>query len=309
MRISSTALVTSAFILAAGAFTFWHVRAPRTATGPVSTESAVPTKDASVSTDAEALTASANIERDQVPTALPEQGANVVAAANGDTQEDPIFEFARRYGEYARRAEAGDVEAARTLYLNIQTCSGFARSAAEVEASIEEQQAQGGLKTPDAAKQSRENQLRDMRRCSVLSDEQLASLGHWLEVGAELGDADARLRFVEGGGPSDKGDGRFYGELRAWKEQAMRYVEQEIARGNPLALRAAAEGYMYGNAFPRDPTKAYAYAYAFQLSQGQQNNSALSAWVQILRSKVPEGEGNLAEQLGRQVYAECCTNP
>jgi len=98
--------------------------------------------------------------------------------------------------------------------------------------------------------------------------DQLPALSHRL---AESGDADSRIRFLSEGQPRDTLADDFQAQWDAYRADAKRYLEAEIAAGNDEALQAMAEGYenstLYGRSTPFkvDAILQYTYEYAYAM--------------------------------------------
>ena len=151
--------------------------------------------------------------------------------------------------------------------------------------------------------------------------DQLPALSHLL---AESGDADSRIRFLSEGQPRDTLADDFQAQWDAYRTDAKRYLEAEIAAGNDEALLAMGEGYQKAaingqtTPFEVNPALQYTYEYAYAMLNpptanvvsilpdgSQQVSSSMESTLTHLESQLtPEQIAAALAEAAR--LAQCC---
>ncbi len=263
-------------------------------------------------------------------------GDSETKAVDFEFGEDPGKTYATRhlaaeFAGLASAAENGDLIAARTLMVRLETCSRVVRNDAAMKRWKDK------LKNPEYIYQDMyknlpggaETRIRQeenrYRHCGELSDEQRASQHRWVEQLADAGDIEARLRFPYLAQPQEWDRVDAAQRRQHFVEHAQGYLNAEIASGNGDALGAMAQAYMKPiisgetTPFEIDPAMAYRYYYAYaQTAEGQrliamQQNGGNVGMVDLASSTLIRLESQLTpEQIANErreanaIFKACC---
>lgn len=197
-------------------------------------------------------------------------GYSLVAFDLAKEQAMPEGPVASMAAELLPRAEAGDVEAMRRLYLALQRCTALPTSVASEPMYIDPAYlARTGMTEPQAREMFAQSQAQADRQraedCRDVTPAQRATAGAWLRRAAEAGDPYAQLAYSSAveeilGGPR---------EMLANPEAVMQfrrdsigYLEGLARRGMPDAMMRLSAAYASGVLTDRDMTLAYGYGMA-----------------------------------------------
>lgn len=259
--------------------------------------------------------------RDRSPVIAPRSES--AAPANAPALGDPAMELlrARRPGTVPRvstftrsydpppgravdviaalqpRAEAGDADAAFYLFVKVEGC----------RYQLYHGQGNEG-RPPPGADDTLEAQLiaRTPPECHGLTLEQYQSNVRWLEQAADSGLVMAQLSYaalpeaVVGNSSQMLANPE---KVVAYRRKAMGYMHQAAAGGSVEALHSLGNAYNYGVIAPRDPIRAYAYAYAEELAMpSKYGQERLNAYA----SQLNASQLATATKQAKGIYDACC---
>ncbi|HET9484952.1 MAG TPA: hypothetical protein VFO79_13415, partial [Xanthomonadales bacterium] len=148
------------------------------------------------------------------------------------------------------------------------------------------------------------------RRCHPFTRAQALSYREVLEMAAELGDNDARLRYFDAAPPIDPSDILAPARLEEYRTKAQRYLEQAVDTGRADALRALADAYRTGALGREDPQQAYLYMYAYALAAPPPSHERFAAAranrAARLRALLSPEQAAEAERAATELVARCC---
>ena len=193
------------------------------------------------------------------------------------------------------RAEAGDNDAAFYLFLKIEGCryqlyhgGGNGRAAPTSGDSVESQLI---ARTPPD--------------CHGLTPEHYRNNLRWLEQAADSGLIMAQLSYAGNAEAVVGNSSQMLAnpeKVIAYRRKAMSYLHRAAANGSVGALHSLGDAYHYGVLAPRDPVRAYAYAYAESLALPQYGQFRLGNYAKQL----DPSQLAAATQQGRRIYDACC---
>jgi hypothetical protein len=162
--------------------------------------------------------------------------------------EDVATYIARRNAA----ARTGDMRAAYEIYQAASVCAAAADPLPEFAVAADRAQAEAERRHVQTL-------------CAGVSAVQLQERMAFLVRAADAGNRDARIDFfMEGpmGRPADLDAQADDPQVRAWKQQALGYLQQAGTQCDHFALSLLANAYDLGQMVPRDPRMTMAYAIA-----------------------------------------------
>ena len=250
-------------------------------------------------------------------------------AAAPNAEPLPSGDFANDRIELDRRARAGDSKAALRLAGILTKCPGYRPvSDAELEDRVVDGLARqrqaptvdGKPLPPEVLiEYAQRNQRERNALCAGTKETDFDPEGdretalRLLQRAADAGDLDAMLEY----GTLDFIDLRMNSQawlvdhaeaIRERKQRVSDYLGRVLASGDARALRAYGNEYLYGRLFPRDPSKAYAYYYAFSRSAaGTESGPWMSRMpLQFPASELSPEQLTRAQSEGLALLAQCC---
>lgn len=194
------------------------------------------------------------------------------------------------------RAEAGDDAAAYQIYLKLASCR---QQFAEANANA--------TRTPDA-----DSVTYIPEECRGIPNDQWRSYtARWLEASAANGYLPAQLTYAADPESVIGKDSDMLSNpeaVAAYRRKAMDYLKRAAASGNVEALQKLALAHANGALTQRNPSMAYAYAWAANQATGSIVPPDLAERVlKKYASDLSGDEVNQASQQGRSIYEECCS--
>lgn len=214
----------------------------------------------------------------------------------------PMATF-KAWKELAKRAEEGDVEAAKALASMVVTCRAVPESP-DVIAGMIEREKMDAPNDPNAGAFIKQRAA----ECGLMTHQQRVSYEHWLSLAAKSGDQEAKLDYIKAAGPPrEKQDADYWHRWEAYRKQASQYLDEELAAGNTKALALASSEYAGGedSIYSSDITKQYAYSYAYMLATGNTKEFAFTLLGRMEKKMTP-GQLRVAMAEGEQIYQSCC---
>lgn len=192
------------------------------------------------------------------------------------------------------RAEAGDNDAAFYLFLKIEACRYQLYHG-------------GGGRAAPVRGDSVESQLlaRTSPECHGLTPEHYRTNLRWLEQAADSGLIMAQLSYAGNAEAVVGNSSQMLAnpeKVIAYRRKAMGYLHRAAANGSVGALHSLGDAYHYGVLAPRDPVRAYAYAYAETLALPRYGQFRLGNYAKQL----DPSQLAAATQQGRRIYDACC---
>jgi len=238
----------------------------------------------------------------------------------GDFAEIPgktyqVASLAGQFDELARKAKAGDILAARTLYNALNQCETSPIS----EQDLWDQIAKADdpkypyAEMAGSAEQYYWNQVSLFKHCGDLSSKQRLSARDWLSTMAENGDKEARVKYVITGKPKDLAMVDSQEQWDRYVADSRRYLEEEIGSGNADALESMGLGYSQlvanDNSMPfgDDPLSAYKYIYAYTLASS--NSIEVGNMIPLLDklgSRLTLEQIEMAKGEAEKLAKRCC---
>lgn len=199
--------------------------------------------------------------------------------------------------ELVPRAEQGDAEAAYQLFIKINDCKWAIEGVSSAHP------------TTDKAAQAVEkawltDTLTRLENCEGITDELIDSLAKWLTLAADGGDPLAQLTYASSSDLIVGGASQMLANPRAvedYKTKSLRFLTTLAERGDVSAILHLSIAYGAGVLVPRDPIKAYAYAYLANLIGS--NNSAI---VQALGAHLTPEQLQQGQQMAISLHRRCC---
>ncbi|UXI68014.1 hypothetical protein [Tahibacter amnicola] len=233
------------------------------------------------------------------------------SAPRTEPRTDPasVADAAGRYDELAKAAMAGDQNAAWRLVDTLSICRQVPVDQADLDGYLNEI-AVHRVANPTIPADA-EQGIRDMyRTCAPLTPEQRSSLARWLEHLGKLGDPHAQVSFVLQGAPEGRGGGKYWADLKHYREVASRWLDASIASGRTDTLTIASALYRPDPAnklYAPDPVKAYAYLHAYVLAEGQRpgTRSYIDRMARDQETMTPEDIAAATKE-GERIYQMCC---
>lgn len=193
------------------------------------------------------------------------------------------------------RAEAGDNDAAFYLFLKIEGCRYQLYHSGD------------NNRPAPTSGDSVESQLiaRTSADCHGLTPEHYRNNLRWLEQAADSGLIMAQLSYAGNAEAVVGNSSQMLAnpeKVIAYRRKAMGYLHRAAANGSVGALHSLGDAYHYGVLAPRDPARAYAYAYAESLALPQYGQFRLGNYAKQL----DPSQLAAATQQGRRIYDACC---
>jgi hypothetical protein len=296
-------------LLSAGvltAWTLWSVREPprrdNGTTPPVASDSGARTA-AQPNPDA---TGSQSVDVHASASELPISDDEAVQRRIPRALNERLDNFVRDFARLQAEAEAGSIEAMKSLYKGLHPCRHQPTSQVEIDEIIAMDEGEGEI-DPRRVQASRAFMERVASRCRSLGPDIEAQQYKWLRAAAGLGDRDARLDYVRLGSPSGPIRPGYAERRLEYRRLAEEYLQQEIAAGNAEALLVASDSYGSARLRRPNPMEQYAYLYAYSLADA---DAVLMPYVYRslaeMRAQMNESVLSQASALGEQIYSNCC---
>jgi len=138
-------------------------------------------------------------------------------------------------------------------------------------------------------------------KCKAIPPEIWRSRTEVLAKSADSGDDEEKLKFVNDGMP-DASDSESFA---LYQEKSREYLKLLLGKGNPAALRAKANAYSRGSAYPRDPAQAYSHMFAYALAEPR--DEQVSAALAIVEARMDPRVVEALRAVGSDL-AKCCAN-
>jgi hypothetical protein len=218
-----------------------------------------------------------------------------------------VANLAVAFGDLARRAEAGDLEAARALFEDLRSCTTSPRDAASYERRIANEKARyaerGGSGEQHAITLAVTAEL--YRHCAGVTEAQLQQLGRYGQQLADAGDVNARLGYLWDARPQ-AGDGRLAERLPPFRERGLQYLRTELDRGNPRALFSLSSAYADPGLGIQDPRRQYVYGYAYAQTPGLNPYDAVYVGLADLEQRLSSADIAALQREAIALYLKCC---
>lgn len=174
------------------------------------------------------------------------------------------------YPSLRNRAEAGDLEAKRQLFLVLNEC----RLAMQSDRPLDYSDSQVSPDILKASGKTREQYLADqqlsslafteekLKQCEGIPSIALRETSRWLKEAAEGGDTYARLAYynymdiIVGNQQEQSASAE---KIKKFNDDSFRYIKSVADTGNPEGLFTLGTAYQRGIITPKDPILAYAY--------------------------------------------------
>lgn len=202
--------------------------------------------------------------------------------------------------ELTPRAQAGDAEAALTLYLKLNACKD-PTSSDSLAPDMMEMNEKLGISN-ETIIQRAAKKAEDCLGVTQAHKER----GKWLEQAAKAGHPEAQLLYasdVEGVLGDSDDMLRDPEKVKQYKIDASRYLNDLAAGGNVDAMLLLATDFDNGIMAKQDSVRAYAYYRAAQMAAPSDIPASL---LQFKKEKVPAGSRAEADRLAEQIYERCC---
>ncbi|MFB5857517.1 hypothetical protein WAB97_016860 [Stenotrophomonas maltophilia] len=185
-------------------------------------------------------------------------------------QRLPDVPVADLYASLRNRADAGDLEAKRQLFLVLNEC----RVAMQPDRPIDYSSSQVSPDLLKASGKTREQFLADqqlkslssaeekLKRCEAIPRDALKDTARWLKEAAEGGDTYARLAYynyldlVVGDQRTQEASPE---KVEEFNTDSFRYLKSVADAGSADGLFSLGTAYQRGIITPKDPVRAYAY--------------------------------------------------
>lgn len=216
------------------------------------------------------------------------------------------------YPSLRNRAEAGDLEAKRQLFLVLNEC----RVAMQPERPIDYSNSQVSPDILKASGKTREQFLADqqlsslafteekLKQCEGIPGDALKQTSRWLREAAEGGDTYARLAYYNYQDiiVGDQQEKTISAEqVKQFNEDSYRYIKSVADTGNPDGLFTLGTVYQRGIITPKDPILAYAYKKAAgQLTPIGGNDQILDMMAQSMTPSDLRKANQLAATLAQR---------
>lgn len=221
------------------------------------------------------------------------RGNSLVAFDLAKAQAMPEGSVANIAAELLPRAEAGEVEAMRRLYLALQRCRALPTAVTSEPMYIDPAYlARTGMTEVQAREMLSQSQARADRQraedCRDVTPAQVATAGAWLRRAAEAGDPYAQLAYsseVEEilGGPREMLANPE--AVMQFRRDSIEYLEGLARRGMPDAMMRLSAAYASGVLTDRDMMLAYGYGNAATQLLGGPEDVAVEGYRQSLSAE------------------------
>jgi hypothetical protein len=212
-----------------------------------------------------------------------------------------------QYHDLVRKASSGDLVAARTLADALMACKPVPRSPRALQERLTKVR-DGKLVSNIAIEQAL------AARCGELTNDEIATRSDWIALLAEAGDSAARLAYPFSSQPRNVESSSYAEDVRAFRENAERMLQEEIEKGSTDALSVMARAHLHpiikGVTAPFEPNEAKAYAYYYAMLRTLNPSDSRAGEI---RRTLQRLEGSLgpdvvarAEEEGYALYRRCC---
>ncbi len=231
----------------------------------------------------------------------------------------PLGEAITTLREYA---EAGDTDAALELSWRLRACTEHAlRGSEQVEQTLREviESDKTDEKLTDEWRTSRaknverqiDERVKERQACEALPADLRAGWLSWVDSAAQSGNTAAMRSYARVVADQYYSVSDVMTDLDSAierRDKARAYLDEALLRGDPEALRDIANTYR-DSAHPelhgRDPSQAYAYAYAGTLA-GISRGNDLDEIMSETAASLDGQQLAEAEAQGRRIYEKCC---
>ena len=217
------------------------------------------------------ITPQASVEQEKRRQRL-KNGAGHHGPALSTLNAAPVY-VARHFSAFVARAEAGDLDAIRSLTEAVRGCDSVPRDPVKLEATLSllekglEAAAGGEALIPTV----RAGQLQAYERCGLFSVDQAGTERHWLRQGVINGADDLIGEYYFKNVGSTPHDMLSVADRKQFDEEAMGLLQSAADRGAPQAYQALSDAYERGRlGVDIDPVKAYAYCQAYVMAIADQ---------------------------------------
>lgn|GEM_PF-780056 len=227
-------------------------------------------------------------------------------------QRLPDVPVADLYASLSNRADAGDLEAKRQLFLVLNEC----RIAMQPDRPIDYSSSQVSPDLLKASGKTREQFLADqqlksltsteekLKRCEGIPRDALKETARWLKEAAEGGDTYARLAYynyldlVVGDQRTQEASPE---KVEEFNTDSFRYLKSVADAGSADGLFSLGTAYQRGIITPKDPVRAYAYKKAAgELTPIGGNAQALDLMARSMTPSELEQANELAISLAQR---------
>ncbi|MGE8453236.1 MAG: hypothetical protein ACN6OP_22010 [Pseudomonadales bacterium] len=227
-------------------------------------------------------------------------------------QRLPDVPVAVLYASLSNRADAGDLEAKRQLFLVLNEC----RIAMQPDRPIDYSSSQVSPDLLKASGKTREQFLADqqlksltsteekLKRCEGIPRDALKETARWLKEAAEGGDTYARLAYynyldlVVGDQRTQEASPE---KVEEFNTDSFRYLKSVADAGSADGLFSLGTAYQRGIITPKDPVRAYAYKKAAgELTPIGGNAQALDLMARSMTASELEQANELAISLAQR---------
>lgn len=213
------------------------------------------------------------------------------------------------YPSLRNRAEAGDLEAKRQLFLVLNEC----RVAMKPDSSLDYSDSQVSPEILKASGKTREQFLADqqlssltfteekLKQCEGIPGDAQKETARWLKEAAEGGDTYARLAYYNYldlivGDQQEQATAPE--KVQKFNEDSLRYIKSVADTRNADGLFTLGTAYERGIITPKDPIRAYAYKKAAgELMPINRNDQALDLMAQSMTPSEIKNANQLARSL------------
>jgi hypothetical protein len=218
-----------------------------------------------------------------------------------------VQNVAQSFADLARRAELGDLQAARTLLEDLRACSVVPRNQEALGLRLENERRRFAERGGDPERHETTLAVtREMyRHCAGVTEKHLAQLARFAKMLADAGSSQARLDYLWDARPKT-GDGRLAERLPAFREQGLRYLQDELALGNSRALASLSSAYADPGLGIQDPRRQYVYGYAYAQTPGLHPHDPIYVGLAGLTQRFTPAEIAELQREGVALYATCC---
>jgi hypothetical protein len=216
------------------------------------------------------------------------------------------------FASLAKQAGEGDLVAARTLFESLERCAHAPRDPEQLRRELKYHARDlNRPRNPDqpydaGSEASIAMNLEAYRRCSGVTDEHIASRARWGTQLAEAGDWAARVQYQEFGYPTKYWEDDYEQQLKDYRDQSWRYLDQRLQSRHVDALAHFGHFYMANKATPRDYFKAYVYMYAYVQQPGLSAYDSNYMGLRTASNHLTPDQIAEAERQGRALYLQCC---
>jgi len=218
-------------------------------------------------------------------------------------------DLAQRYDALVASANAGDVEAARELGLDLLTChqhferlARHARVANDVAVWPTEEARRSA---EDRALQYLESSESHQAMCADVSPSQVETWQTWIGRAAARGDLASAILFFNSAATERNlaALARNPEALIRFRNDASSYLHSAARRCFPVAMGQLGGSYREGLVTPVDPARGYGYTIAARWASGRSDPDTLDA---VIRPTLTQTQFDQAVDFANRVYASHC---